>query len=319
MSSANEKSKKNENPTVSNDNVTNNDNTIDVFDTILSTPTDEILPWENVQLPSKGLFYDGMIPDGMIQIRPMDVIAEKFLATTRLVRSGQAIDKLFSHCIKFPNEGFDPLDLLSGDGTFLLFYLRGITYGNNYEFTVTCSDEDCNHTMVKDFDLNQLADTIKGPDTEYTEEPFTVPLPYMSKRFESDVSVQVRMVRRRDIINISSRPHNNTVVTSKRAKMNKFRKYDGSPLDNLNDLVERNLERVIVSVMGNTDRRKIAEFVKKLSSSDASEIREFLDRVSPGIDPTIYVKCDKCGNEMNIALPMSESFFRRTVRRGDGE
>ena len=44
---------------------------------------------------------------------------------------------------------------------------------------------------------------------------------------------------------------------------------------------------------------------------------EYLDENSPGVDTTISISCDECNNEMKVALPVTESFFRRTVRKGD--
>jgi hypothetical protein len=84
-------------------------------------------------------------------------------------------------------------------------------------------------------------------------------------------------------------------------------------VESLNDVVEKNLSLVIVEAMGVKDRFKIDKLVERMHSSDTAAIRQYLDENSPGVDTSITINCDECDNEMKIALPITESFFRRTV------
>ena len=59
---------------------------------------DQYIPWEKVQLPSKGVYYDGKIPDGFIRIKPMGVDVDKMLANQRLIQSGDILNNILRAC-----------------------------------------------------------------------------------------------------------------------------------------------------------------------------------------------------------------------------
>ncbi|MEM3000624.1 MAG: hypothetical protein QXU32_00635 [Nitrososphaerales archaeon] len=278
----------------------------ELFEKALNIPEDAILPWEDVILPSKGLYYDGMVPDGRVQVRPMGLYAEKILATQRLAQTGKSLDWLFKKCVKFPSDKFDPINLLAGDRIFLLYYLRGITHGNIYEFAVRCTNEDCGQMTTGEYDLNQLASTIKYPKEELGKEPFKIVLPHLSKVLKSEFWVKVRFLRGYDM---------QYMLTNRKA-VKKLGRYSYEQID---DTLEDNLSMLIVEAMGVSDRNKIKELVQKLHSLDTSAIREFLQENTPGIDTTITVTCEHCGNDMKMDLPITESFFRPAKRRGSGE
>ncbi|WP_447516277.1 hypothetical protein, partial [Clostridioides difficile] len=58
---------------------------------------------------------------------------EQILATPRFVRKGQAINMIFQRCLK---EQFRPEQFLTIDRTYILIYLRGISYSPNYDVEV---------------------------------------------------------------------------------------------------------------------------------------------------------------------------------------
>lgn len=286
----------------------------EVLDFILGKDDSQLVPWEPVTLPSKGAFYDGQIPDGVVQVRPMSIYTEKILSTLRLAKTGQALDMIFKYCVRFPNEGFDPCELLVGDSTFLLFYLRGITFGNLYDFTIKCSDEECGATAHHTFDLNQLGSTIKITPEGATE-PLTVKLPYLSQATGRDFNVSVRLLRRKDVTTMTSEKKAQRLIGPSNVKTNKLSKRfrQVQSVESLNDVVQKNLSMVIVDAMGVKDRFKIEKLVERMHSSDTAAIRQYLDENSPGVDTNIVVTCNECSNEMKVALPITESFFRRTV------
>ena len=89
---------------------------------------------KTVELPSRGFFYQERIPDGMISMRPMRTSDEKLLAATSGDRT-KILDKLIRGCLVSPAEEQMPYDeYLLGDKFFMMLYLRGITYGFNYDF-----------------------------------------------------------------------------------------------------------------------------------------------------------------------------------------
>lgn len=276
----------------------------DLLDKVLSMSQDELHPWEDVILPSQGLYYDGAVPGGKVQVRPMTLQEDKILATQRLAQSGKSLDIIFKKCLKFPTPDFDPINLLAGDRVFLLYYLRGITHGNEYEFIVRCPNEECGQATTDIYDFNNLASTIKRPNPDLTE-PFKVVLPFLSKKVGQEFWVKVRLLRGYDM----------QAMMNQKKVVRKLQ--GGRPIvssESVDDTLEENLNMLIVEAMGHKDKTKIEQLVGRLHASDTATIREFIRENTPGIDTSITIKCSACGNEVQMELPITESFFRPTKR-----
>lgn len=266
----------------------------DVFDALLATQPDQLIPWETCVLPSLGLYYGW--DEGSVFVRAMTQTAEKVLASPRLAQTGQSIDYMLRECCKFPPD-FNPADLLVGDQIFLLYYIRGITFGNDYEFMATCTN--CSSISTHNYDLNNLAGSIKFADKNLGSEPFKIVLPYCSEVAGREVYVHVRFMRCSDSANAAAR----------RKVLNKYSKAkDKTSL--IDETISDSFDQVIVSVMGSQDQFKKKQFIERLHSRDTSAIREWLKDNTPGVDPTITMNCPSCDQEFTIALPITEHFFR---------
>lgn len=285
---------------------------------LLQTAPEQLIPWEECTLPSKGLYYGWH--DGTIQVRAMGQVAEKILATQRLAQSGQSIDYLFRECCRFP-DGFDPSDLLIGDRTFLLYYLRGITHGNIYEFAVTCPNTECGTTNTHVYDLNDLAQTVVWANPSLGPEPFRVDLPYLSRATGREVWVGIRFLRavdanemvarRKTLKNAMARPGG---VRNRMAARNRSLdpRQQRDQMQTLDETISDNMEKIIVSIMGVQDPFAIRSLIEKLHSQDTAAIREWMRENTPGIDTTVEIECPNCTNSFVIELPITESFFRPT-------
>jgi hypothetical protein len=293
----------------------------ELLDAVLNAPEDKLIPWEECTLPSFGVYYGW--PDGVIQVRAMGQKAEKILATQRLAASGQSIDYLFRECCKFPGE-FDPAELLLGDRVFLLYFLRGITHGNMYEFAVQCSDPDCQSTNTHTYDLNWLADTVKPANKSLGVEPFKIHLPYMTKSTGRDFWVGVRFLRALDANDIVAKRRARKKMLARPGARNRLRGAGVDPAQQAQDTIaidnalDENLEKLIVNVLGVEDRFKIRQFVGQMHAQDTATIREWIRENTPGIDSTIEITCPNCGGEFTVELPITESFFRPTKQRKSG-
>lgn len=286
---------------------------------LISASDDQLIPWEECHLPSKGLYYGW--PDGMVMVRAMGQAAEKVLATQRLAQSGQSIDYLFRECCKFP-AGFDPVDLLLGDRVFLLYYIRGITHGNLYEFAVTCPNASCGAVSTHTYDLNDLARTITWSKPEAGNEPFKITLPYMSKAIGREFWVGVRFLRGYDANDILAKRKVKQKLTAKPGGGVKTkgqspfeaRKQRQSENQAIDDSITENMSKIIVSVYGVTDPFSIRQFVDKMHAQDTSTVRDWLKDNTPGIDTTVTVTCPDCSTEFTVELPITENFFRPSKR-----
>ncbi len=276
----------------------------EILDTIIAAPEDTLIPWEECTLPSKGIYYGW--PDGVVKVKAMGQKAEKILATQRLAQSGQSIDYVFRECVKFPL-GFDPADLLVGDRTFLLYFLRGITHGNEYEFIIECTNCDTPTSHV--YDLNNLASTIMWADETKGLEPFKVELPYLTQATGRSVWVELRHLRSYDLNEIINKRKSKTVRNARKPGP---RVSQEVPID---ESATDSIERIIVSVMGVTDAGKIRAFIERLHAQDTATIREWAKENTPGIDSTVEIFCPSCGTDFTVDLPITSDFFRPAKKR----
>ncbi len=289
----------------------------DFVNSLLQAPEEKLIPWEECWLPSKGRYYGW--PDGMVKVRAMGQTAEKILGTQRLAQSGQSIDYLFNECIKFPL-GFQAEDLLLGDRIFLLYFLRGITHGNMYEFAITCPNQSCGAVTTHQYDLNDLAQTVTVAKDGIGQEPFRVNLPWLSEATGKDVWVGVRFLRAADA---------NSMLAQRKARKKLLAQPGGvktrgprsmsqmkggtdhrNQNQQLDETISQNLEKIIVNVMGVGDIFTVRSFIEKMHAQDTAAVREWLRENTPGIDNTVTVTCPECGNEFTVELPITESFFR---------
>ena len=288
----------------------------DVVDAIMKMSQDDVLPWENFSLPSKGYFYGGKIPDGKVQMRPMGLHTEKILATQRLLQTGQALDEIYKKCVRFPTQ-FDPLDLLNGDRTFILFILRGISHGNIYEFAAKCTKESCGATSTYEYDLNEVGKHIRYPES--SEEPVKLIMPHLSKVTGREVYAEVRYLRGRDTQIMNQTRKVKESLTGGMARSSKELPDDKPIIAPVDNTLEENIYLAVQSISGVTDRIKIQHIVQnKLHEKDFDIIFDWLADSAPGIDAEIVITCPKCQNEMTLDLPITESFLRPKKRRGGG-
>jgi hypothetical protein len=290
---------------------------VDIVDIIARATPEQLIPWEETTLPSKGLYYGWT--SGVVQVKAWSAKIDKILATARLAQTGQSIDYMLKECCRFP-DGFDIQDMLVGDQIYLLYYLRGITHGNEYEFATTCPNQQCQQVAAHNIDLNELVNTIVWADESLGSEPFRIDLPYLSKTIGRAVSASIRYLRVRDASQIQrAKKAQNVIGNTSRARIRP--RGPQQPVDRsheeitLDDIVTQNIETVIVDIMGSTDRFKIRSIVSKMHSTDLAVIREWLQEHTPSIETMVEMQCANCGETHRAMLPITESFFRPAVPR----
>lgn len=283
----------------------------EVAQIIAGLSLEAINPFHKVLLPSKGVYYGW--DSGWVEVRAMDQEADKILSTEQLVRSGQAIDIILRTFTRIPN-GLDILDLLNGDRVYLLYYMRGITNGNLYEFVSKCGN--CNENGKYVYNLNNLQETVTWYNEGLGPEPFRVTLPMMSKAAGREVWVSVRFPRGRDTQQIVAQMRlknklSGGVATNAEDPFNRRRKAAQANVA-VNDAVTENLSSLVTSFMGNTDRSVIDAVMGKLLQPDAAAIRRWIQENAPGPDTSVEFACNSCKSSFTVPLPITESFFRQT-------
>lgn len=255
---------------------------------LLDSLRGNLAQYEEVQLPSKGRFYDGTNGpvDGIVHIRPMTGEEEQILATPRFVRKGQAINMIFQKCIK---EDFKVDSLLTVDRTYLLLYLRTISYSHSYDVEVKCTE--CSTKFSTNVDLSSLyvnqCPLEFGPILEDT-------LPNSKLKFK------YRLSTGRDEQDINE-------YRERRLKM-----FGDTATD---DTLTYRTAQLIDEIDGVTDKMELQILLKNLPINDVSYIRSVINEPPFGVDTNVEINCPSCQAEFSIELPLEANFFFPRRRR----
>jgi hypothetical protein len=238
--------------------------------------------FEEITLPSLGRFYDGTDgpTDGKLHVRPMTGEEESILATPRFVKKGQAINMIFSRCIQ---ETYRPENLLSVDRTYLLIYLRGISYGNEYEVEVKDPDSDRKFSTV--IDLNSLpvdfcplefgpllTDVLPKSNLEFT---------YRLSRGKDEQELQDHRERR-------------------------LKQFGDSGAD---DTLLYRTAQLTDSIANITDKNELQILLKNLPIQDLSYLRGIVNEPPFGVDTKVSILSPLSSEEFEVELPLEANFF----------
>ena len=238
------------------------------------------VPGERVALPSRGLCYPEGHPAraGFVMVRPITTREEEILVTERYAKQGTTIDMILSRCIL--TKGINTLDLISGDRIHILFYLRAISYGPEYTFRAKLRDG--SEQDIKT-DVSKL--TIVTLPDNFTE-------PWVAQ--VDGTTYELRLSRGKD----------EQEITQERMRLKKKNPNAPDPGSTLN------LKRQIVSFNGEQDPEAITQFVGNMIARTAQRLRAEIAKVNPGPKMKLTVVNESTGEEEEIALAITETFFR---------
>ena len=214
------------------------------------------------ELPSRGKFYDGY--QG-IEIKPLTYLDEQRILTTR---DGN-ID-LVSKLLEKTVEGVSIENLLSMDKMYLLMKVREASYGDQYDFTVACTN--CSTEVKASINLSEHLNL--NMIDEDLEDPRTFKLPKLG------VDVSVRFPRSKDEVFLK----------------------DG-------ESTYKNIYRFIISIDGNSDPIFISKAVKRMHIQDVKKIISETTKGEYGIDPKFIFECPECSFTETMSIPMDVGFF----------
>lgn len=236
-----------------------------------------------VELPSKGKCYDGTDgpADGVLHIRPMTGAEEEILATPRTAKGGKGIDMIFRNCIQ---ESINPERLLSIDRTYLLIYLRGISYGKDYEAEIRCPS--CTQKFSSTIDLDVATDVEECPD-DFDPNNLHDVLPISKLRFS------YRLSRGKD-----------------EALVQQYRERRIKTFTDANDDTLAYRASLLVTEIENVkDTRQIQLIYNKLPIGDVSYIRNLINEPPFGVNTEIPFICPMCNETFSTDLPLDSNFF----------
>ena len=124
-------------------------------------PLEFVRPTTVVALPSEGKLYPENHPlhgQDSIEIRQMTTAEEDILTNRTLLKKGTAINKFLERLLV--DAGVHPDDLLVSDKNAVLIQARIDGYGEDYTTQVTCPA--CTHTQKESFNLEEAVETVGG-------------------------------------------------------------------------------------------------------------------------------------------------------------
>lgn len=245
---------------------------------------------KTITLPSRGLLYEGKIPEGKVGVRKLTA-AE---INTLFGSSGdetERVNKIISASVSLPSN-FAHKDLLVVDRMYLLLALRSITYGPHYSYEFKCRD--CGHKNRKvSCNIAQELEEHKASDS--FAEPLEIKLP------ESGRTLSMRFMRGYD--------EEAVIKHAKRMEMTSIDGEDPSAL--------HRVARLIKAIDGNDPGDIVTRerFVAGLPAGDFLLIEDTVDEAEPGVDLRVYPECQKCKSANEMRLPFTLEFFRPASRR----
>jgi len=252
-----------------------------------------------IDLPSKGLFYNGKMPGGKVSIRAWTTAEIKLLVSAR--KKGdqleKALDRVIDSCLRLP-AGIRHEELLYTDGFYALIAQRIFTYEAKFQSNFKCRD--CGYKNEIWVDLVQDLNPIEPK--EDAKEPYEVFLPVRN------IPVTLRMLRRKDAKNVSRYSKN---------------KLDKSPM--AAEFGDPGYTYRIALQIQTVDSEKMSlgekiPWIDSLHARDLMAIENAVEDMTTGVDPTVTKQCQhpSCGEENQFIIPMNMEFFRpRSTWPGD--
>lgn len=244
------------------------------------------LPGRTFQLPSRGAFYkNGELnpPEGEIHVHPMSALTEINLKNPDLLFNGKAIEQVVAECVP---DIAKPLDLFGRDIDALMFFLRLVTYGPNFEVTLkhTCEGAKQHSYVVN---IEEMVMNMKPLDPTLTDQ-FLVKL-------QNGQTVKLHPVTMRHMVKLFQMNTGKTEMKPEEIQAN----------------IVFNLVNLIESVDGVQDKKQIEEWIRAIPTPLTSKITEVIEKMNDwGPAQTSKLTCKDCGEVMDVELPLNPvSFF----------
>ena len=241
-------------------------------------------PTAPVVLPSRGVLYGSLIPDGKVMIRKLTV-GEMSILEGQGGSAVQRISAIIRACCRLPLPGINHSQLLITDRFAILLALRTFTYGPVYEYQYKCAF--CG--IMQKVSMNIATDLEEHSASDDLTEPITV------ETVDTRATLALRFLRGED--------EDRVAESTKKLRLQSNDPGDPSSI--------MRLALQIVSIDGREYILRDREaFARNLTAADQVRIRQAVDEKEPGLDLTVYPDCRGCGSTNEMVMPFSAEFFR---------
>lgn len=242
---------------------------------------------ETFTLPSKGLIYNVNVPSN-ITLRSMNTRDEMRRLSTSEYQYKPMCD-VVDDCI-IDDTGISCYDMCIGDYQFLLYKLRIVTYGSDFELETTCPF--CKFHNKDTINLDTL-NVLTYDESIHNYMSFDLPvtkkhvkIKFTTPRMLDNISVQAREMKQRS--------------TDK--------SQDYSMLTTLTSIIE-SVDGQERSVMD------LEKWVRELPMRDTNTIFAYSAKLnnSLGVDTNIDAVCELCGLDYKVPFRPGAEFFRPSI------
>lgn len=243
---------------------------------------------EQITLPSLGRFYDGSDgpTNGILHIRKMTGEEEELLATPNLVKKGQAMNMIFNNCIR---ENYNSENFITQDRVYLLIFLRGISYSQDYDVEIRCPI--CSNKFDTAVDLNAFMVDTCPPDYNSSVLKDTLPI--------TGFNFSYRLARGSDEQDVQNyRDH-------------RQKGFSGG----VDDTLHYRTAQLVNDIEGLTDKDEIKKIIEKLPMGDVAFLRDVVSQPPFGVDTKFSVDCPRCTETFDTELQIEANFFFPKGRR----
>ena len=250
-----------------------------VFMSPEAQPGEFQVPYDIIDLPSQGLLYPNKQKN--VKVEYLTALDETILTSPNILNSNRVTDVLISRKVK--NLGFDPDDLLEGDKTAIIVFLRVTGFGSQYYQQVY--DKNTNSMVDGKIDLSALKQkklSVK-PDSEGL---FHYELP------ESKKKIKFKLLSGKDENEIDERDE----ATMKRTG------------DGISNKIIYRLEKQVLSIDGIVDKMKISHILQNISILESRRLRKYISDIEPGMDFKVSAGIPG-GGSVDTFLRFNTSFF----------
>jgi len=243
-------------------------------------PEDLKSPYDIVDLPSQGLLYENK--KSQVKVEYLTAMDESILTSPNLTSNPTTmLNTLLRRKVK--DLGFDPENLIEGDRTALIIFLRATGLGEIYKQLVYIEDEgDFVEAEIDLTSLKQKKLEIR-PDNN-NEFDFVLPL--------SQKKIKFRFLTGKDEEEID------TLDEAQKSR---------NP-DNVSTKLQLRMEKSVSEIDGERDKIKISNILKHIPIRDARSLRKYINDNEPGLEFNTTARTPG-GASVPCFLRFNSSFF----------
>jgi hypothetical protein len=242
-------------------------------------PEDLKTPYDIIELPSQGLLYKNNKKS--VKVEYLTAMDESILTSPNISSGNKIISILLQRKVK--DLGMEVNDLLVGDRTAIMIYLRVTAFGEEYKQMV--------YDPNKEKYVEAIIDLTKLEQKKLTVKPnedgeFEFVLPKTNKK----VTFTLLTGKDDEIVDL-------------RDEEEQKRSSDGISNKNL-----IRLEQQIKSIDGDRNKIMISNLLKKLPIIDSRSLRKYIDEITPGINFKTTARTQG-GESLDTFLRFGVNFF----------